>query len=84
MRTTVSIEEETHGYLSYYAQARGITLGEAIDELIRKAKAAPPGSAPVIEYTASGFPVFPVSAGEISDEQVKKLVEDEFAPEAFA
>jgi hypothetical protein len=84
MRTTVSIEEETHGYLSYYAQARGITLGEAIDELIRKAKAAPQVPAPEIGYTASGFPVFPDSGGAVTDELVKKLAEDEFAPEAFA
>lgn len=84
MRTTISIEEETHGYLSYYAQARGITLGEAIDELIRKAKAAPQVPAPAIEHMASGFPVFSDSGGVVTDELVNKLAEDEFAPEAFA
>jgi len=76
MRTTVNLDEATHSYASYYAQARGLTLGAAIDELIRKAQAAPSPSVE-IEYGPNGFPMFPHSDRVITSEMVKKL-EDEF------
>ncbi len=85
MRTTVTLGAETHEFAMYYARARGITLGAAIDELIRKAQTAPEPKAD-IRRSPNGFPMFPPSDnGEsISDEMVKQLEEEEFDPKKFA
>lgn len=79
MRTTITLDEETHAFASYYAQARGLTLSAAIDELIRKAQAAPPQ----IRYAPSGLPMFSPQGGTITAEQVKEIEEEEFAPQLF-
>jgi hypothetical protein len=83
MRTTITLNDETHTFASYYAHARGLTLSAAIDELIRKAQAAPP-STPEICYSPSGLPMFPPSGGVITAAMVKNLEEEEFDPKAFA
>jgi len=80
MRTTITLNDETHSFSSYYAQARGLTLSAAIDELIRKAQAPPPE----IQFLPSGFPIFPPTGRTITDEMVKQLEEEEFDPEQFA
>lgn len=85
MRTTVTLDDETHDFAADYARAKGITLGAAIDELIRRAKTAPEPS-PDIRRSPNGFPLFPPSgSGEvITAEMVKKLEEEEFDPKKFA
>ena len=83
MRTTITLSEETHEFASYYAKARGITLSAAIDELIRKAEAAP-SSVHEIAYSDIGLPMLPPSGRTITCEMVKKLGEDEFDPAKFA
>jgi hypothetical protein len=84
MRTTITLNNETHTFVSYYAEARGLTLSAAIDELIRKAQAAPPPEPPEICYSPSGLPMFPPAGGIVTAEMVKKLEEEEFDPQAFA
>lgn len=84
MRTTVTIDDETHEFVTYYARAKGISLSAAIDELIRKAQNAPPPAPPEIQYSPEGFPMFPPTGRTITDEMVKRLEEDEFVPEKFA
>ena len=85
MRTTVTLGEETHEFATYYARARGITLGAAIDELIRKAQTAPEPK-PDIRRSPNGFPMFPPADNgiAITDEMVKQLEEEEFDPKKFA
>jgi hypothetical protein len=85
MRTTITLSGETHTFANFYARARGLTLGAAIDELIRKAQAAPEPR-PEIVFAPDGFPMFPPSGTGrvITDEMVKKLDEEEFDPEKFA
>lgn len=78
MRTTITLSENTHTFASYYAQARGLTLSAAIDELIRKAEAPPE-----IRYSPKGFPMFPPTGRTITDEMVKQLAEDEFDSKQF-
>ena len=80
MRTTITLTDETHVFASHYAQARGLTLSAAIDELIRKAQ-APPAE---IQYLPSGFPVFPPTGRTITGEMVKQLAEEELDPQQFA
>jgi hypothetical protein len=81
MRTTITLDDETHEFAAYYARAKGITLGAAIDELIRKAQEAqaqPP--APTVHRLANGFPVFSSSGKTITPELIKRLEEEEFEP----
>ncbi len=84
MRTTITLNDATHTFVSYYAHARGLTLSAAIDELIRKAPAAPPPAPPEICYSPSGLPMFPPTGGIVTAEMVKKIEEEEFDPQAFA
>lgn len=82
MRTTITLADETHDFAAYYARVRGLTLGAAIDELIRKAQAAPPAQ-PQIEHSPNGLPMFPPTGRTITTDMVKKLEEEEFDPKAF-
>jgi hypothetical protein len=84
MRTTVTLDDETHEFVAYYARAKGISLGAAIDELIRMAQSAPAPPPPEILRSLNGFPMFPPTGRTITSEMVKQLEEDEFDPEKFA
>jgi hypothetical protein len=76
MRTNVTLDEDVHQLASIYATAKGITLGAAIGELIRRAEAAPP-PAPDIRRSANGLPCFPPS-GIVLTSQMVKEAESEF------
>jgi hypothetical protein len=77
MRTTVTLQDETHDFAVYYARVRGLSLGAAIDELIRRAQAAPAPAHPQIEYSPNGLPLLPRTGRSITSEMVKELSEDE-------
>jgi hypothetical protein len=72
MRTTVTLDEKTHAYASYYARVHGLSLGEALDALVEKAQAAPV-PAPEIEFGPNNFPMFPRSGRVLTTEMVRKL-----------
>jgi hypothetical protein len=76
MRTTVTIDDETHEFVAYYARAKGISLGAAIDELIRKAQTAPPASPPEILRSPNGLPMFPPTGKVLTSEMVKAAEEE--------
>jgi hypothetical protein len=76
MRTNVTLDEDVHQFASIYARAKGITLGAAIGELIRKAEATPP-PAPDIRRSASGLPMFPPT-GRVLTSQMVQEAESEF------
>jgi hypothetical protein len=84
MRTTVMLDDDVHEFASYYARAKGLTLGDAICELIRKGQNAPEPD-PDIRRSPNGLPMFPPSGSDqvITDEMVKRLEEEEFAPKKF-
>jgi hypothetical protein len=75
MRTTITLDDETHEFAAYYARARGISLSAAIDELIRKAQ-APAASKPDIRYSPDGFPMFPPT-GRVHTPAMVKEAESE-------
>jgi hypothetical protein len=83
MRTTITIADDTHGFVSYYARAKGISFSGAIDELIRKAQ-APAKPEPDIRRGPNGLPMFPPTGRTITSEMVKAIEEEEFDPEKFA
>ena len=78
MRTTISLDDETHEFAAYYARSQGISLSEAINELIRKAETAPPPPVPKLEYSDIGLPTLPRTGRTITSEMVKKLEEEEY------
>ena len=83
MRTTITLADETHEFVSYYANARGLSISAAIDELIRKAQAAP-APKPDIRIGPNGLPMLPPTGRTITAEMVKKIEEEEFDPKNFA
>jgi hypothetical protein len=83
MRTTITLDDDVHEFAAYYARVRGLTLSAAIDELIRKAQAAP-APKPEILIGPNGLPMFPPTGRTITAEMVKKLEEEEYDPKNFA
>jgi hypothetical protein len=79
MRTTVTLDDETHEFAAYYARARGLSLSAAINELIRKAERGPVQE-PEIVWSPEGIPMFPPTGQRITSEMVKQLEEEEFDP----
>jgi hypothetical protein len=84
MRTTITLDDETHEFAAYYARVRGLTLSAAIDELIRQAQAPPEPEDLDIRIGPNGLPMFPPAEGRITSEMVKKLEEEEYDPKNFA
>ena len=76
MRTNVTLDDDVHQLASIYAAAKGITLGAAIGELIRKAEAAPQ-PAPDIRRSPNGQPCFPPIGKGLTRETIKEA-ESEF------
>ena len=72
MRTSVTLEDDVYGLASLYASARGITLGKAISELIRKAESAP-AAPPEIHRSRSGLAMFPPRGRVVTAELIKEL-----------
>lgn len=70
MRTNINLDEDVHQIASIYASARGITLGAAISELIRKAESQP--ERPDIRRSPNGLPCFPPSGLVLTPEMVKE------------
>jgi len=82
MRTTVTLSDDVHEFATYYANAKGITLSAAMNELIRKAEAAP-APKPDIRVGPNGLPMFAPAAGRITSEMVKKIEAEEYDPKNF-
>ncbi len=82
MRTTITLDDDTHEFAAYYARSRGISLSAAIDELIRKAQTRP-APKPQIQIGPAGLPMFPPTGRTITAEMVKKIEEEEFDPKNF-
>lgn len=79
-RTNVNIAADARQFAEFYAYANGITLGEAITELIRKNIRAASGESetPKFGRSASGFPTFPPNGRVITTEMVLEAQNEEF------
>jgi len=75
MRTSVTLDEDVYQLASLYAKGRGLTLGRAISELVRRGETACPSSE--IEIAPNGMPVFKSRGRLITSEMVKKYQEEE-------
>lgn len=76
MRTNVTLDDDVHQLASIYAAARGITLGAAISELVRKAEATLQ-PLPDIRTSPNGLPCFPPTGNGLTLEMIKEA-ESEF------
>jgi hypothetical protein len=77
MRTSVTLDDDIHELASIYANARGITLGAALGELVRKGQQAPEAASSEIEMGPHGLPVFRSRGHVITPEMVRKFQEDD-------
>lgn len=81
MRTTITLDDDVYELASHYAAARGLTLGTAVGELVRRAESglrSAPGSSR-IRIASNGLPVFSARGRAITSEMVKDAQEDEIA-----
>lgn len=79
MRTTINLDDDVYDLSSSYASARGITLGAAIGELVRRAESSSckgAGSSR-IRTAANGLRVVSPGGRPITPEMVKAAQEDE-------
>jgi hypothetical protein len=79
MRTSVTLAADIYSFLSAYANGKGITLGAAISELIRRAEQVPePGSdSPRLKTSPHGYLVIAGTGDVLTSEMVKEASEDE-------
>jgi hypothetical protein len=79
MRTSITLDDDVYQLASMYAAGRGITLGAAVGELVRKTNAAPRSSSDShgIKIAPNGLPVFASRGRVITSEMVKAAQEDE-------
>jgi hypothetical protein len=80
VRTNVNLADDARQFAALYAYARGITLGEAITDLIRKSSQSALGASetPKFGRSASGFPTLPPKDRILTTEMVLKAQEEEF------
>jgi hypothetical protein len=79
MRTSVTLDDDVYELAFFYAKGRGLTLGGAIGELVRKGQSAPPES-PMkgLKRAPKGMLIFAAQPGKvITPEMVKKYQEDD-------
>ena len=77
MRTSVTLDDDVYQLASLYAAGRGITLGAAIGELVRKCSPAQFASSPQLKTAPNGLLLFPARGRVITPEMVKEAQEDE-------
>ncbi|MGP8250976.1 MAG: CopG family transcriptional regulator [Terracidiphilus sp.] len=76
MRTTITLDDDVHEFVTYFAHSQGISLSAAITELIRKAQTTPEPR-PEIRRGLNGMPLLPRSGRTITSEMVKQFSEDD-------
>jgi hypothetical protein len=76
MRTTITLDEDVYQLATLYAAGRGITLGAAVGELVRRAE-TPAARKPAFKIGAHGLPVFSDRGRTITPQMVKDAQEDE-------
>jgi hypothetical protein len=78
VKTTINLDDEIYELARVYASARGITLGNAIGELVRKADAGRTDTLESqIRIGANGLPVLISRGRTLTPEMVKAFAEDE-------
>lgn len=79
MRTSITLDDDVHEFASVYAEARGITLGAALGELVRKARDGAKPAHAGIRILPNGLPVFRSRGRKLTPEMVREAQEDDVA-----
>ena len=81
MRANVNLDANVYTFATTYASAKGIPLGAAISELLRRAKQAPEPKSALLTESRLGLLVRVKQDGEnvVTHEMVKELSEDDLA-----
>ena len=77
MRANVSIDTDAYDFASTYASAKGIPLGAAISELLRRAEQAPEPPSSLLQTNHLGLLVKAKTNQAVTLEMVKELLEDD-------
>jgi hypothetical protein len=79
MRANVNLDADVYTFASTYASAKGIPLGAAISELLRRAEHAPEATSSLLTESRTGLLVRARQVGDrvVTREMVKELSEDD-------
>jgi macrodomain Ter protein organizer (MatP/YcbG family) len=79
MRTSVTLDEDVYQLAMLYSKGRGLTLGAAIGELVRRGEKAPHVETALCELkrASNGLLIFPSKGRKISSEMVKEALEED-------
>ena len=79
MRTSITLDEDVYEIATLYAKGRGVTLGAAIGEMVRKAISAPVSSTPSprLMKAPNGLLIARPSGRVITNEMVKAALEED-------
>ena len=80
MRANVNLDADAYDFATYYANAKGIPLGAAISELLRRAEQTPEppiDESPRLKRDERGYLVVASRGKIITPEMVKEASEDE-------
>jgi len=80
MRTSITLDDDVYQLATLYAKGRGVTLGAALGEMVRKATS--PASVPApsrrLIKAPNGLLIAAPGGTVITPEMVKAALEDEF------
>ena len=77
MRANVNLDTDVYTFASTYASAKGIPLGAAISELLRRAEQAPELPSALLTMNKRGLLVKAGGGRVVTPEMVKELSEDD-------
>ena len=76
MRTSITLDDDIYELASLYSRARGVSLGAAIGDLVRRGNSGPSPSLEIV-IAPNGLPAFRSRGRVITSEMVKAHQEDE-------
>lgn len=81
-RANIHLDNDAYDFASAYAHAKGIPLGAAVSELIRRAERSPGrqvSASPRLKADEYGYLVVKANGPVVTSEQVKEESEDDLA-----
>ncbi len=77
MRANINLDADAYAFASSYASAKGIPLGAAVSELLRRAEQSPSPPSPHIIMNSRGRRVLAKGNRIVTPAMVKELSEDD-------
>ncbi|MGD0293697.1 MAG: hypothetical protein ABSB30_07560 [Terracidiphilus sp.] len=79
MRTSITLDEDVYEIATLYAKGRGVTLGAAICEIVRRATSAPSSVSPSprLMRAPNGLLIARPNGRVITNEMVKAALEED-------